>query len=157
MYSVVGCSDCAHLWIVEGRPETTECRRCGARHDFRSRRRLAETEDPDQARELRSRLLAERANAGEGPADSFDVLEEEVADGVIRALEPIESVPDESKPTDKRGIVLEAIEERAEPTRSAIREHGRDRGLASEEVDSVLEKLHRAGTVTREGDTYRRV
>ena len=24
MYSVVGCSDCQHLWVVEGRPETTQ-------------------------------------------------------------------------------------------------------------------------------------
>ena len=65
MYSVVGCRECRALWIVEGRPETTQCPRCRRRHQFSKLRAFAETDDADDAARVRSSMLAERADDGE--------------------------------------------------------------------------------------------
>ena len=71
MYSVVGCSECRHLWVVEGRPETTRCPRCRTRHRFETLRAFAETDTSDAAARVRSSMLADRADDGEflDPAD----------------------------------------------------------------------------------------
>ena len=65
MYSVVGCSECQHLWIVEGRPETTQCPRCRSRHRFESLKAFAETDSSDAAARVRGSMLADRADDGE--------------------------------------------------------------------------------------------
>ncbi|MDZ7731364.1 MAG: DUF5817 domain-containing protein [Natrialbaceae archaeon] len=55
MYSVVGCSECKALWVVEGRPATSQCPQCGTRRPFDARRQFVTTDEPDHAREVRSR------------------------------------------------------------------------------------------------------
>lgn len=65
MYSLVGCSDCNALWILEGEQETTTCRSCGKRHQVDSLRKFVETEVKEVARERRAEMLADRAGHGE--------------------------------------------------------------------------------------------
>src|SRR6056297_2742917 len=78
MYAVVGCSDCQALKIVEGRPETTQCPRCGKRRTFEKLKKFVETDDEDHAREVRSSMLATRQGEGEAFAelDSFSEMDD---------------------------------------------------------------------------------
>ncbi|PSP75278.1 replication protein H, partial [Halobacteriales archaeon QH_6_68_27] len=73
MYAVVGCSECDMLWVVEGRPETSQCPRCGTRRPYAKRRKFVSTEDEDHAREVRASILANRQGHGDAFAelDSF--------------------------------------------------------------------------------------
>ena len=85
MYAVVGCSECSALWVIEGRPETTQCPRCGSRRKFELRRKFVETEDADAAREVRASMLAERQDLGEAfdGLDSYAEMEARVEEDVI--------------------------------------------------------------------------
>ena len=49
MYAVVGCSNCRALWVVEDRPETTQCPRCRTSHRFGRLKAFAETDSADAA------------------------------------------------------------------------------------------------------------
>lgn len=157
MYAVVGCSDCEHLWVVEGTPETTECRRCGSRHTFRDRRRLAEATDPDEARELRSQLLAARSDSESSPPASFHELEDRVADGVIETVHPVTIAEEDGPPTDRVGLVRHALETLEEPDRTELVAYCTDHGLTATQVERTLEALLQAGAVTRESGSYRAV
>ncbi|WP_247731623.1 DUF5817 domain-containing protein [Halovivax limisalsi] len=172
MYAVVGCSDCSHLWLLEGRSETTECPRCGSRRSYDRRRTFLETEDADHAREVRASMLANRQDEGEAFAsiDSFDELESTVADGVVddeaylsaSGLDPDAiSAAGERDPRgsaghgSRREIVEAAIESLETATEPAIVEYASDRGVPAEAVESVLEKLVRNGDASEHRGTYR--
>ena len=71
MYAVVGCSEWSARWVVEGRPETTQCPRCGGRRQHAKRRKFVETDDENHAREVRASMLANR----QGHGDDFAELE----------------------------------------------------------------------------------
>ncbi len=65
-YAVVGCSECGHHWIVDhgsiALQETLTCPQCHTTRDADSVRSLAEAETREEAAELRSRILASRAD-----------------------------------------------------------------------------------------------
>jgi DNA-directed RNA polymerase subunit RPC12/RpoP len=171
MYSVVGCSDCSALWVIEDDPETSECPRCGSRRHRDTRRVFYRSEDPDEAREARSRLLAER----QGEASAFDA---------VSHFADLEASIDDAGPDDESylaqsGLDPERIAEageqvsssgetrsRDETVRAAIRaENGPDaadivdyceaRGVSPEATEKILEKLVRAGDVVRRDGGYR--
>lgn len=167
MYVVVGCDECRHLWIVEGRPETSECPRCGTRRAFDRRRHLYRSEDADAAREARGRLLAERSGHGEAFAsvEDFASLEAAVADGVIDVdRAPAESVgPTESADAttghggSPREVVRGAIESLPEPTRAEVVAYAAKRDVPAERASRTLDRLQREGEIVTAGDRYRLV
>ncbi len=85
MYAVVGCSDCSALWVTEGRPETTQCPRCGTRRKHEKRRKFVETDDEAHAREVRASMLANRQGEGDAFAelDSYAEMERQVDDAGV--------------------------------------------------------------------------
>lgn len=87
-FSVVGCSECGGLWIVDELhfAQTAECRHCGTAHSTDNLRALAKGDDLDVVRELRSRILAERAGYAEeyGEMDDYAILEEQAEESVSR-------------------------------------------------------------------------
>jgi len=166
MYSVVGCSDCDALWVVEGRPETTRCRHCGTRRRFDRLKQFAETDDEDAAREARGRLLAER---GGGDADAVTGLDpsdagvddeaylqgsgldaDAVAEAGERALQSGGS-------KSRREIVAEAIEELDAPDERAVIDYAEARGVPADAARDLLTKLVRAGEATEHRGEYRSV
>ncbi len=173
MYAVVGCSDCEALWVVEGRPETTECRRCGTRHRFDLLERFVETDDRAAAREARARMLAERsgeAEAFEG-VPSFDELETETesagvddeeylrrsgvdADAVAAAGE---RVTRSGGSRSRREVVLDAVREQDAPTEREVVAYAEARGVPAEAARDLLEKLVRAGEATEHRGEYRSI
>lgn len=171
MYAVVGCSECAALWVLEGRPDTSECPRCGRRRPTDRRRTFVRTEDPDAAREARARLLAERqdeAGAFES-VGSFAELDADLeAAGVDdetylresgldpdRIAEAGERTTASSGGQSRQETVRTAIRELAEPDAAAIRTFCAERGVPTEAVDDILQKLVRTGDVTDADGTYR--
>jgi len=171
MYAVVGCSECAALWVLEGRPETSECPRCGSRRPTDRRRTFVRTEDADAAREARARLLAERqdeASAFEavedfaaleadldaaGPDDETYLAEsgldpERIAEAGERATAP-------RRGQSRKETVMAALRELDEPDAAAVRAFCAERGVAEGDAEAILRKLVRAGEVTEAGGAYR--
>ncbi|GAB3040359.1 DUF5817 domain-containing protein [Natronobiforma cellulositropha] len=172
MYAVVGCSVCSHLWILEGRTETTACPRCGTRKRYEARKKFVETEDVDHAREVRASMLANRSGHGDAFArlDSVAELETQVADGVVSDEEYLEasgldtdeiaSAGERNPRQPARGgskseIVDRALAELERPTEAQIVEYAGERGVSAEYVERALEKLTRSGAVSESGGRYR--
>ncbi|WP_293030212.1 DUF5817 domain-containing protein [Natronococcus sp.] len=174
MYAVVGCSECSHLWMIEGRSETTQCPRCGSRKAYEKRKKFVETDDADHARDVRASMLANRQGEGESFAklDSFSDLEQEVADGVVDDEEFLEAsgldtdeleAAGERDPrgtTDsgsKKEIVERALEQLERPTEDEVADYASERGVSAGYVEDALEKLTRRGEVSESRGRYRRL
>jgi hypothetical protein len=158
MYAVVGCSDCEMLWIVEGRPERTECPRCGASRNHEARRKFVRTDDEDHAREVRASMLAARSDQSEAFAelDSFAALEAQVESAGIddetylaeSGIDPeaVEAAGDRDTGRQSREqIVRGAVRDLDEPTAEAVRSYASERGVPADYTDRALEKLEQAG------------
>ena len=167
MYSVVGCSNCRALWVVEDRPETTQCSRCRTRHRFERLKVFAEADSADAAARARGELLAERADEGGfvDPAavdvDAVGMTEEAFlaasgldTDEVAAAGERV-GAGEGSR--SRRQVVLDALEALEAPTDDEVRAYGADHGVEAAAVDRALSKLERAGEVTRSDGVYRRL
>lgn len=169
MYAVVGCEECSYLWIVEGRPETSRCPRCGKTRGYDKRRKFVRTEDADHAREVRSSMLANRSGHGDAFAelDSFADLDDQLEEAGIDDrtylegsgldAEEVEEAG-EVEPGTSRGradVVEEALRELPEPTETDVREYAEARGVPPEYTARALEKLVAAGEVTETGGVYR--
>lgn len=168
MYAVVGCDECAALWIVEGDPETSQCPRCGRTRGHEKRREFVTTENEDHAREVRSSMLAARQGEGEAFAelDSFAELEGRVEEAGIddetyleeSGLDP-EQIAEaaEGKATSKsrEEIVREAVQSLDTPTEADILEYTTRRDVPADYTERALAKLVRAGEATESGGTYR--
>ncbi len=171
MYSVVGCSSCQSLWIVEGRPETTSCPRCRSRHRFKRLKKFVQTEDREEAREVRSAMLAAR----QGAEDAYEDLD---SIGDIEAILDEVGIEDEEYLTEKgmdaaaveaageaatasrerksrREWVLEALRTLDEPSEAEVVAFATERGVPESYVRKALEKLSRTGEVTETEAGYR--
>ena len=174
MYAVVGCSECSMLWVIEGRPETSQCPRCGHRRAYAKRRKFVTTDDEAHAREVRASILANRQGHGDAFADlaSFAEMEAEIdavgpsdetylegagvdPEAVAAAGERAGESPGESR--SRRETVRAALRELDEPTAEDIVAYARERGVEESYVRRALEKLARAGEVTENGGVYRLV
>lgn len=172
MYAVVGCGECEHLWIVEGRSKTSRCPRCGSRKPFERRRKFVETEDADHAREVRASMLANRQGHGDAFADldSFSDLESQVEGGVVDEDEFLEGAgldpeaiaeagdrdPRQPRRTgSKKETVERALDELDAPTAEEVVEYAAERGVSRGYVERALEKLTRSGTVSEHDGRYR--
>lgn len=170
MYAVVGCGECEMLWIVEGRPETSQCPRCGKTRKYRKRRRFVTTEDRDHAREVRASMLAARGGYDEQFAalDSFAELESQVdsagiddetylgASGID--TDEVQAAADRrghSNRQSRKEVVREALRELDEPGENDVVEYATARGVPREYTERALAKLVRAGEVSENRGTYR--
>jgi len=174
MYSVVGCTDCSALWVIEGRPETSQCPRCGKRRQFDLLRKFAQTETADAARQARAAMLAERQDLGEAfdGLDSYAEMEAAVSEAVIDDDEYLESKgvdSDEAADAGRRAtegaggstsreeIVRAALVELDDPDEEAIVEYAAERGVPEKYTRRALSSLVRAGDVSENRGTYRLV
>lgn len=171
MYAVVGCSQCAALWIIEGRPETCECPRCGQRRGYEKRRKFHTTDDADEAREVRARLLARRQDLDEAfdAVETFAALSEQIDDAGVddetyleeSGLDP-DAVADAGERASATGgrssrteTVRAALRELDEPDDGDVRAYCEERCVSPAFAEDYLETLVRAGEVTEQGGTYR--
>jgi len=174
MYAVVGCSECSALWVAGGRPETSQCPRCGQRRQHAKRRKFVETDDEDHAREVRSSMLANRQGQGEAFAelDSFAEMDRQVdeagvddetyleasgvdSDSVAAAGDRAERGSDGG--SSRRETVLQAVRDLEEPTEADVVAYTTERGVPADYTRRALAKLVRAGQATESGGSYRLV
>jgi hypothetical protein len=174
MYAVVGCSECAALWVVEGRPGTSQCPRCGTRRNHDRRRRFLTTDDEDHAREARAAMLADRQDRGDAFDDlpSFAALERRIdeagpSDETYLAgsgVDPEAVAAAADRATEGAGgnrsrqeTVRDALRELDEPAEEAVVAYADERGVPESYTRRALRKLVRAGEVTETRGTYRLV
>jgi hypothetical protein len=171
MYSVVGCSECLALWVVEDRPETTQCPRCRKRHQFERLKQFAETDTSEAAARVRSSMLADRADDGEFlDPEEIDIDGVGVDDGEYLTASGLDA--DEvaaageraeggsgggGRSRSRKQVVLDALSELDEPTTAAVVEYATAEGVAESYVETALERLQRAGEVTERNGIYRRL
>ena len=174
MYAVVGCSECSALWVVEGRPETSQCPRCGGRRQHAKRRKFVETDDEDHAREVRSSMLANRQGHGEAFAeiDSFAELDRQVEEAGVDDetyleasgvdSQAVESAGDRADQgaggrTSRKETVLGALRELDAPTEADVVAYAAERDVPADYTRRALAKLVRAGRVSETRGSYRLV
>ncbi len=170
MYAVVGCSECQALWIVEGRPERSECPRCGTSKQYEKRRQFVTTDDEDHAREVRSSMLAARQDQSDAFAElgSFAELDDLVEQSGIddetylaqSGIDPQEveaAATQDSTSKSREEVVREAIRNHDEPTTSAVVAYAENHDVPRSYTEKALEKLVRAGEATESGGVYRLV
>lgn len=173
MYSVVGCRDCDALWVVEGRPDTTECPRCGTRRQFSKLRTFAEHEDADAARQARAAMLARRQGESEAFAslDPFDALERQVEDAGMDDEEYLDAAgvdadaaADAARRAERgsgRGgpgrveVVREALRELDTPGEDDVAAYAREHGVDAEFAREALARLVRRGEASEQRGAYR--
>jgi DNA-directed RNA polymerase subunit RPC12/RpoP len=174
MYAVVGCSDCSALWIVEGRPDTSQCPRCGTRRQFSKLREFVSTEDEDRAREVRASMLANRQGEGETFAemDSFAELGEQAEEAgmddeeyldragvdtseVADAAERAESGRTGGGGQSRKETVLSALRSLDRPSEDEVVAYAEERGVPGDYVRDALPKLVRRGEVSESRGRYR--
>jgi len=170
MYAVVGCGECEGLWIVETGAESSQCPRCGTTRPLAKRTKFATADDEDRARDLRTRLLAERRDVDAESVAGFSELADAVDDAgpsdetylAGAGLDP-ESVAAAGESAtggesgDRRSIVEGAIDAVEEPTAAAIVAYATDRGVPEDAAHSLLAELERRGAVTARDGVYRRL
>jgi DNA-directed RNA polymerase subunit RPC12/RpoP len=172
MYAVVGCSDCSALWVTEGRPETTQCPRCGTRRKHAKRRKFVETDDEAHAREVRASMLANRQGEGDAFAelDSYAEMERQVDDAGVDDetyledsgvdTEAVSAAADRAEQgatggSSRKETVTNALRELDEPAEDDIVAYAEERGVPASYTRKALEKLVRAGEVSESRGQYR--
>jgi hypothetical protein len=171
MYAVVGCSDCSMLWVVEGRPETSQCPRCGTTRQYGKRKKFVSTEDEDHAREVRASMLANRQGHGEAFAelDSFAEMESRIDEAGPSDAEYLEGsgldaetvteagerATGSSTSTSRKETVREAVRTLDEATEERVVEYARERDVDPEYARTALDRLVRAGAATESRGVYR--
>lgn len=169
MYAVVGCNECAALWVVEGRPDTTACPRCRKRHQFKKLKQFFTHEEADMAKEIRSRMLRQRAGFDDVELDSFAGLEDAAMDAGVSDAEYLEAsgldaaeieaagerAEQGSNSRPRKEVVLDALRELDSPTEEDVVEYAADAGVGSDYVQRALGKLTRRGDVSESRGVYR--
>jgi hypothetical protein len=168
MYAVVGCGECQALWIVEGRPERSQCPRCGTTRQYEKRREFVTTDDEDHAREVRASMLAARQDQNEAFAelDSFAELETQVetagiddetylTESGIDAEAVAEAGEADRHSQSREEIVREGLRELDTPDEADVVAYASERGVPASYTRNALTKLVRAGEVSENRGTYR--
>ena len=173
MYAVVGCSDCGALKILKGRPDTTQCPRCGKRRKYEKLKKFVQTDDEDHAREVRASMLANRQGEGETFAemDSFAEMESRVDGAGIGDEEFLTASGIDTEEVAAAGeraergragggrsrkeTVLAALRELDRPTEDEVVEFAGERDVPADYARKALDKLARRGEVSESRGRYR--
>lgn len=141
-YSVVGCSNCDNVWIVDGHPERTSCTMCNEQFKWKQLKKLFTTNDKEQAREARALKQAE-VNGVDHIYESM--LEKGMFD------EDVEDAIADDEYLEQKGIDPEEVKEagggQASGGNQSDKEHVKDaiRKLDSPDDDDVVDYVEEYG------------
>ncbi len=159
-YSVIGCSDCDNLQIVQGAPKTTECARCGEQLTFKTLKKFYTTKDKEAAINARALKLAARA----GNEEQFKQLLEAGAldPDAVRAVtdkEYLEKLGMDPAITDDEGTpsppdaVMDGVETLNDPTVDQLLDHITAReSLSEEQLREAIDRLQQRGDIIKRPD-----
>ena len=174
MYAVVGCNECAAMWLLTD-PRTSDsanCPRCGKTHQTAKLKRFFESEDRDAAREARAALLAKKRgdSAAFAEIDHISELERAVDDAGVGDREYLEGAGIDADAVSEAGaraegggsnsrsrteILRDAVRSVDEPTADDIVEHASERGVPADAARELLTKLTRRGELSESQGRYR--
>jgi hypothetical protein len=170
MYAVVGCTDCASLWLVSdpASSETARCPRCGRRHRTRKLKRFFESDDRETARQARAELLAKRQGASEAFSnlESVAEMERQVGEAVVDDDEYLEASGidpdavaaagrDETRSRSRDQVIRDAIGEQDRPTEADVIDYATDHGVPADAARDLLDALTRRGEASESRGCYR--
>ncbi|WP_380674576.1 DUF5817 domain-containing protein [Salinigranum sp. GCM10025319] len=170
MYAVVGCTDCAALWLLSdpGSSKTARCPRCGRRHQSKKLRRFFESDDRDAARQARTELLAKKQGATEAldGLDSVAEMERQVDEPIvddrtyleasgIDADAVAEAGASEGRSRSRDEVVRDAIRGGDRPTEAEIVDYATEYGVPAEAARDLLETLTQRGEASESRGRYR--
>lgn len=173
MYAVVGCSECANMWLITDpkRSKTANCPRCGRTHQTKKLRSFLETEDRQAARQARAALLAKKHGDSEAFAETAHVseMEELIEESGVDDAEYLEGSgldADEiesagERTTERRSssnrldVVREAVRDGDRPTEAEVVAYAEERGVPGDAARDVLDKLTRRGEASESRGRYR--
>lgn len=171
-YSLVGCSSCDALKIVDGNPKTTACSNCDARLKFRKLKRFYEDEDITKVSQAKAILLSRRAGKEE---EVTELIEAGLLDNstvnifsdeeylAARGVDPAEAeaASDTSikRTPSREEQVLTAVSKVESPTKANITVYVVEQyGTEGVWVEKMVESLYLKGELSRNPDgTYREV
>jgi DNA-directed RNA polymerase subunit RPC12/RpoP len=170
MYAVVGCTDCAALWLLSDpeSSETARCPRCGRRHRTRKLKRLFESDDREAARQARAELLARKQGASEAFSnlESVAEMERQVEEPAVDDREYLEASgldadavaaagERETRSRSREQVVRDAIREGDRPTESEVVGYATEHGVPADAARDLLEALARRGEASESRGRYR--
>lgn len=159
-YSVIGCSDCDNLQIVQGAPKTTECTRCGKQLTFKNLKKFYTTTDKEAAKNARALKLAARAGNEEQFKQLLDAgaLDPDAARAVtdeeyLEKLGLNPDIADDDGSPSPPDAVLNGIETLDEPTVDQLLDHITAReSLSEEQLREAIDRLQRHGDIIKRPD-----
>lgn len=157
MYTVVVCSNCRYVWIVQDRPKTSRCGKCRKRRKFKKLKKYHNTDDLEEAKLARA-FYQSRVN---NQAERFDralergILKEDleafISDSEYLDQQGIDSEQVDDivsnllqSPEDPRSeveIIKDALHTKDDPTISEFYTYVEERGISREKAILKLEKL----------------
>lgn len=174
MYAVVGCNNCANIWLLSDADaaKTANCSRCGKTHQTRKLRRFFESEDHAEARQARAAILAGKQGANEAfqAVDSVAEMERQLDESATgdreylersgfdtATIDDAEAAGDVSQQSSRsrQEVVTDALRERDRPTADEIIAYATEHGVPAEATREMLEKLTRRGAVSESRGRYR--
>ncbi|KAB1198613.1 MULTISPECIES: DUF5817 domain-containing protein [Haloferax] len=177
MYAVVGCTDCANMWLLSDprASKTATCPRCGRRHQTKKLRRFFESEDRDAARQARAALLAKKHGNSEAfakvehvselgrRAEESGIDDREYLEGSGLDADEVFDAGEQAKrgragssgSVDRLTVVKDAVRDGDRPTEDEVVAAATERGVPEEKARDLLEKLRRRGDVSESGGRYR--
>ena len=105
MYTVVVCSNCQYVWIVQDRPKTSQCGKCRKRRKFKLLKKYHKTDDKAEAKLARAFYQSQVNDLG----DHFDRAREK---GVLK--EDMDSFLTENEYLEMQGMDAEKVENAVE-------------------------------------------
>lgn len=174
MYAVVGCNECAAMWLLSD-PQTSDsaaCPRCGKTHRTAKLKRFFESDDREAAREARAALLAKQRDesAAFAEIDHVSELERAVDDAGVDDREYLEASGIDADEVSEAGsraegggsstrsrteIVRDAVRHVDDPTAEAVVAHASEHGVPAEAARTLLTKLTRRGELSESRGRYR--
>ena len=174
MYAVVGCNECAAMWLLTDprASDSARCPRCGKTHRTAKLKRFFESEDRDAARQARAALLAKKRGESEAFAevDHVSDLERAVDEAGIDDREYLEASGIDADAVDEAAaraeggqsgtrsrteIVRDAVTAVDEPTEANVVAHASEHGVPPETAREILTRLARRGELSESGGRYR--
>jgi hypothetical protein len=177
MYAVVGCTNCANMWLLSDpqASKTATCPRCGKRHQTKKLRRFFESDDRDAARQARAALLAKKHGDSEAFAqvahvsdldrqvDESGIDDREYLEGSGLDADEVAEAGEQAKHgraassggADRLTVVREAIRDGDRPTEDDIVATASERGVPADKTRDILDKLRHRGAVSESGGRYR--
>lgn len=141
-YTIIMCTECGTLKIVEGAPQTTECFGCDKRLKLKKVKNIFQTKNKDAA----TRVLGQERARRSGD-DSFEEWKTAVDAGELDEDET-------DGPPELEEAVREAIRTLDEPTTPGVADWVEETyGYTDEgDVEELIERWHETASVLKQSD-----